>query len=91
MIKRAEINPINEKHNESSQYAVTVMLNLEEIKNDSQRIEKIKYFIDKYNWEGINYPSGKGDWKKFEKIIQQIPLKFYVQKGENISCICFKA
>ena len=25
---------------------------------------KIKLFIDKYNWERINYPSKKDDWKK---------------------------
>ena len=36
-------------------------------KKDLQRIIKIKCFIDKYNWEGINYPSKKDDWKKFEK------------------------
>ena len=32
-----------------------------------QRITKIKPFIPKYNWEGINFPSAKDDWKKFEK------------------------
>ena len=28
----------------------------------------------KYNWEGINYPSKKGDWKKFERNNVTIPL-----------------
>ena len=28
---------------------------------------KIKLFINKYNWEGINFPSEKDDCKKFEK------------------------
>ena len=28
---------------------------------------KIKPFISKYNWEGINYPSEKDDWKKNDK------------------------
>ena len=37
------------------------MLNYEEIKKDLQRITKIKLFIYKYNWEGINYPSEKYD------------------------------
>ena len=36
--------------------AVTVALNHEEIKKDPQRITKIKPFINKYNWEGINFP-----------------------------------
>ena len=26
-----------------------------------------KTFINRYNWEGINFPSEKEDWKKFEK------------------------
>ena len=26
-----------------------------------ERISKFKSFIDKYNWEGINYPSKKDD------------------------------
>ena len=25
---------------------------------------KIKPFVDKYNWEGLVYPSEKDDWKK---------------------------
>ena len=33
-----------------------------------QRISKIKPFINKYDWNGINYPSRKDDWeKKLEK------------------------
>ena len=37
------------------------------MKKDPQRVTKIKRFINKYKWEGINYPSEKDDWKKFEK------------------------
>ena len=36
-------------------------------KKNAQIITKIKHFINKCNWEGIYYPSEKGDWKKFEK------------------------
>ena len=28
---------------------------------------KIKPFINKYKWEGINSPSQKNNWKKFDK------------------------
>ena len=27
----------------------------------TERITKIKLYIDKYNWKGINYPSEKDD------------------------------
>ena len=33
-------------------------------KKDPQRITKIKSSISNYDCEGINYSSGKDDWKK---------------------------
>ena len=60
------MNPKNEV-DKCFQYAVTVALNHEEIKRDPRRISKIKPFINKYNWDGIKYPSKIGDWKMFEK------------------------
>ena len=42
---------------------VTVALKYEEIKKYAERITKTKPF----KWEGINFPSKKDDWKKFEK------------------------
>ena len=62
--KKATIDPINKKDNKCFQY---VALNHEEIKKDLQRITKIKSFTNKYNLEGINFPSKKYDWKKFQK------------------------
>ena len=66
--KKAIINPINKKDNKCFQYAITVALNYEEIKKDPQRITKIKPFINKYNWKGINFPSEKRwlekNWEK---------------------------
>ena len=57
--KKATINPINKRNNKCFQYAITVGLNYEEIGKHAKRITKIKPFINKYNWEGINYPSEK--------------------------------
>ena len=37
-------------------------VNCEEIKLDPQRITKIRSFINKYNWEGIKFPSEKDDY-----------------------------
>ena len=65
--KKATINPINKKDNNCFHDVITVALNYDEIKKDPQRITKVKPFINKYSWEEINYPSEKGDWKKFEK------------------------
>ena len=59
---------INHKNNDDKcfQYAVTLALNLHNIKNNPQRVSKIKPFIEKYNWEDIDFPSTSKDWKKFE-------------------------
>ena len=46
---------------------MTVALNNEEIGKYSERITKIKPFINKYKWEGINCPSEKDDWKKIKE------------------------
>ena len=59
--KKATINSINVKGNKSFQYAVIVALNQKEIEKEWWRITKIKPFINKYNWEGINFPSDRDD------------------------------
>ena len=46
--KKATINPQNNDE-KCFQYALVVALNYEKIKKDSQRISKIKPFIDQYN------------------------------------------
>ena len=63
--KKATINPKN-NDGKCFQFALTVALNYAQIKKDSQRILKIKHFIDKYNWKEINFPSHRKYWKKFE-------------------------
>ena len=56
------------------------MLNYEEIKKDQQRTTKIKSFIDKYNWEEINYPSEKDARKKLKKNNLTIALNVFMLK-----------
>ena len=63
--KRATINPQNKKDDRCFQYAVTVALNHEQIKDHPERISKMKPFIDQYNWKEIDFPSHGEDWKKF--------------------------
>ena len=77
--KKATINPINKKDNKCFQYAVTVALNYEGIKKHPQRITKNKPFINKYNWEGINYPS-ENDWEKIKKNNVTIADVLYTKK-----------
>ena len=55
------------------------MLSLHHIKSPrnckkSHRILKIKPFINRYDWKGTNYLSGKDDGKHLRKVIQQFLL-----------------
>ena len=72
--KRATINPQNKKDDRCFQYAVTVALNHEQVKDHPERISKIKPFIDQYNWKKIDFPSQSKDWKKFESNKKSIAL-----------------
>ena len=63
--KKSTKNPKNIDY-KCFQYAVTLALNLDEINKHSQRVSKIKPFIEQYNWKDIDFPSTSKDWKKFE-------------------------
>ena len=63
--KKTTINPAND-NDKCFQYTITVTLDYEEIGKYSRRISVIKLLINKYNWNGINYPLGNNDWKFFE-------------------------
>ena len=64
--KGAIINPKNEKDNKCFQYAITsalnygkiLKINLKNCETHPERISKIKPYISKYNWEGIEFPAG---------------------------------
>ena len=64
--KKATIN-LKNKDDRCFQYAVTIALNYQKIKNNPERIsKKLKSFIDQYNWKKISFQSHQKDWKKFE-------------------------
>ena len=42
-------------------------LNYQNIETHPERISNLKFYINKCNWEGIDFPAGRKDWIKFEK------------------------
>ena len=72
--KKATINPKN-KDDKCFQYALTVALNYEQIKDHPERISKIKPFIDIYNWKEIFHHIVKIG-KNLSQIINQLLLIF---------------
>ena len=53
--KKATIHSKNANDN-CFKFAVTLKSNYEETESRAERISNIKLFMNKYNWEGINYP-----------------------------------
>ena len=56
--KEAIINNNNDNNNNNFENALDDALNYQIIENNPQRISKLKPYINKYNWEGINFPAG---------------------------------
>ena len=77
-------NPMNKNDNKCFQNVVTLVLNHKEIGKDSERIPKIKPFIDKCNLEGINYPSEIDDWKEIKKSNLTIALHVLYAQNKQI-------
>ena len=58
--EKTTIKPKNEQ-DKCCQYAATAALNHEEVKKDQQMHQKLKIFINKYNWKGKVDPSKIND------------------------------
>ena len=81
--KKATINP-KKTDDKCFQYAATFALNFEETESHPEKVSNIKPFINKYNWEGANYPSKIDDWKTFEKNNPTIALNILYTKEKKI-------
>ena len=42
-------------------------LNYQNIERNPKRISKLKLYINKYNYKGIEFPVGPKDWKKYKR------------------------
>ena len=74
------------------QYGTPVALNHKDIGRDPQKISKIKPFITKYNWDGIEFPAGPKDWKKLEQNNKIIALNIlYVPYNTKQTCCAYKS
>ena len=82
--KKATINVENYDDDNCFQYSVAVALNYYEIGKNNQRVNNVKSFVEKYDWNGINFLAEIQDWKRFELNNNSIALKvLYVPYGEK--------
>ena len=69
--KKAAITNDNDFQN-----ALNDALNYQNIETQPERISKIKPYIIKYNWEGIEFPVSSKDKRNLNKIIRQLLLMY---------------
>ena len=62
------------KSDNDFQNALDDTLNYQTIERHPERISKLKLYINKYNWEGIDFPVGPKEWKTFERNNKTIAL-----------------
>ena len=78
--KKESIINNNDNNNNNFQNALDDALNYQTIETHPERISKLKPYINKYNWEGINFPAGSKEWKKFERNNDTISLNILYVK-----------
>ena len=65
---------------------------MKKYKKNSQRISKIRPFIDLYNWKEIDFPPQGNDWKKIESKNKLIALNnLYVPHNTKKICHVYKS
>ena len=60
------------------------------MKKTRKEFQELKPYINKYNWEGIDFPEGAKEWIKFERNNKTIALNvLYVQcNAKTVSVVC---
>ena len=82
--KETKIN-LKKEDKKCFQYAATIICNnYKEIESYLERVSNIEPFMNKYNWERINYPSKKEDWKRFEKNNSTFAVNILYTKEKEI-------
>ena len=85
--KEAIINNDN-----SFQNALDDALNYQTIKTNPERISKLKPYINKYNWEGIDFAAGPKDWIKFERNNKTIALNvLYIPHNTKTISVAYRS
>ena len=62
------------------------------IEKHPERISKLKSYINKYNWEGIEFPAGLEDWKKIERNNKTIALNvLYISQNTKTISVAYRS
>ena len=83
---------INDNNNNNFQNALDDALKYQTIETHPERISKLKPYINKYNWKGIEFPAGSKEWQKFEQNNKTIALNIlYVKHNTKKISVVYKS
>ena len=89
-LQRKKEAMINKNNNNDFQNTSDDALSYQTIEKDPQRISKIKPYINKYNWKGVEFPAGSKEWQKFERNNNTIALNILYVKQKKI-CVVYRS
>ena len=90
--KKEATNNNNNNNNKDFQNALNDSLNYQTIEKDPQKTSKLKPYINKYNWKGIEFPAGSKEWQKFEQNNKTIALNIlHVKHNTKKICIPYRS
>ena len=92
--KEAIINNNDNNNNKNNvfQNALDDVLNYQNIETHPERILKLKPYINKYNWKGIEFPAGSKEWQKFEQNNKTIALNIlYVKHNTKKISVVYRS
>ena len=76
----------------SFQNALDCTLNHQTIKTNPERISKLKPYINKYNWKGIEFSAGPKDLIKFERNNKTIALNIlYIKHNAETISVAYRS
>jgi len=81
--KKCCINPKNKDDDKCFKWAVIAALHHKDIGDHPERISKLRSYIDRYDWSGIEFPTPSTQWKKFEKQNPNVALNVLVIEAEK--------
>ena len=64
--------------------ALDEVLNYQTIETHPERISKLKPYINKYNWEGIEFLAGPIDWIRFERNNKTLHLMYNNKRKKQV-------
>ena len=73
------------------QKALDDALNYQNIERDPQIISKIKPYIDKYDWKGIEFPGGQKTGKNLNKIIRIVLNVLFVPHNTETIRVAYRS